>query len=99
MNDTARPDWVEPAADGPPGWVKALTVLAAIATGAWAAWCSVIALIGGTMPLIGYEADGDPVIFLLILFVGLPVLVVLVHWTLKLLLRPFTLAASRRDEG
>ncbi|MGW1803053.1 hypothetical protein ACWCQN_46380 [Streptomyces sp. NPDC001984] len=96
MNNTAHPGWVAHAPAEPPGWVKALAIAAGSAAALWATWCSVIALIGGIMPLVGYRTDGDVLTFLLMLFIGEPILIALAYWTVRLISLPATRAAARR---
>ncbi|MEU1925606.1 hypothetical protein ACWEV9_35655 [Streptomyces albogriseolus] len=85
MNKTARPTWSTPSAVGQPAWVKALAISAGVATAIWTTWCTVIALLGGTMPLIGYHAHGDVLSFLLMLFVGEPILITSAYWACLLI--------------
>lgn len=98
MNKTARPGWVAARPTEPPGWVKALAYLAGGGAAFWATWCTVIILIGGTLPLIGAQTEGNVLAFLLMLFIGEPVLIALAYWTVKLVMLPITLAAARRAD-
>lgn len=98
MNNTARPGWAAPRNTEPPAWVKALAVIAAVVAAFWATWCCVIVLIGGPLPLVGAQTSGSVPAFLLMLFIGEPALIALAYWTVKLILHPFTPAATKRKD-
>lgn len=85
MNDLETPGWFGPV----------VGIVAAIA-GLWGLWCTVIAFIGGTMPLLGIETDGGLVPGLLMLFIGEPILMTVTYWVAMLILMPLALLFSRR---
>jgi hypothetical protein len=81
----------------PPAWVRALTILIGLVAAAWATWCSVIVLIGGTMPLFGIRVENGSLIgFILMLFIGEPILITLAYWASMLILVPLAPATTRR---
>ncbi|MGW2936897.1 hypothetical protein ACWDA7_34750 [Streptomyces sp. NPDC001156] len=98
MNNTARPNWARPPAPQPPGWAKAVALLAGVVAAVWVTWCSAIALIGGTMPLVDYHTGRSVPTFLLMLFIGEPILIAVAYWTVMLATRPIALATTRRTE-
>ena len=57
----------------------------------WVNWCVVIAFIGGTMPIIGWEVDGGFGFGLLFLFVGEPIFLTLAYWVFMLAVVPLML--------
>ncbi|MEU6319173.1 hypothetical protein [Streptomyces sp. NPDC047009] len=60
-------------------------------------WCTIIVLVGGTMPLIGIRPEtGGLTGFVLMLFVGEPILITLACRARMLILLPLSLATSRR---
>jgi hypothetical protein len=80
----------------PPAGVSALAILAGFTTAVWATWCTII-LVGGTMPLIGIRLEtGSLIGFVLMLFVGEPILITLAYRANMLILLPLALATSRR---
>src|SRR4051812_30688122 len=59
----------------PSAWIQLLTMLFAAATGIWGLRCTVIALIGGTMPLIGIQTEGSFLGFAFMLLIGEPIVI------------------------
>ncbi|MEU1597682.1 hypothetical protein ABZ468_33775 [Streptomyces sp. NPDC005708] len=81
----------------PPASVSALAILAGFAAAVWVTWCTIIVLVGGTMPLIGIRPEtGGLTGFVLMLFVGEPILITLACRARMLILLPLSLATSRR---
>ncbi|MGI5136991.1 MULTISPECIES: hypothetical protein [unclassified Streptomyces] len=80
----------------PPVSVSALAILAGLAA-VWVTWRTIIVLVGGTMPLIGIRPEtGSLIGFVLMLFVGEPILITLAYRASMLILLPLALATSRR---
>ncbi len=77
--------------------VQVLTVLLAVAAGVWATWCTIIAFIGGTMPLIGVETDGGLGTGLLCLVILEPIAITVAYWFSMLLLLPLQLLLGATD--
>ncbi|GAA3048252.1 hypothetical protein [Streptomyces glomeratus] len=81
----------------PPAWVGALAILFGLAATVWATWCSIVVLIGGTMPLIAVHLETGSILgFILMLFIGEPILITLAYWASMIILVPLAAATSRR---
>ncbi len=66
-----------------------------IAAAVWMTWCSVIAFIGGTMPLIGWEVEGGFGFGLLFLVVLQPIFLTLAYWAFMLVMIPLMFLFGR----
>ncbi|MDX2819242.1 hypothetical protein PV410_43145 [Streptomyces sp. PA03-5A] len=82
----------------PPAWIQLLTVLAATATGIWGLWCTVIAFIGGTMPILGIQTEGSIIGGVLMLFFGEPIVITLGYWASMIVLLPLVLITARKSD-
>jgi hypothetical protein len=81
-----------------PPWGQVLTIALGATAGIWGLWCTAIALIGGTMPLIGiHVANGSVISFVLMLFIGDPLLMTIAYWVSMLILLPIILPTTRRS--
>jgi len=69
-----------------------------LATAVWMTWCTVIAFIGGTMPIIGWEVEGGFGFGLLFLVVLQPILLTLAYWAFMLVMIPLMLLFGRRRD-
>jgi hypothetical protein len=79
-----------------PAWVQVLTIALGATAGIWGLWCTVTALIGGTMPLIGIHVHNGSVInFVLMLFIGAPLLMTITYRVSMLVLLPMVGTAKR----
>lgn len=76
--------------------VKVIVALAAIATMIWATWCTVIAFIGGTMPIIGWETEGSLGFGLLWLFLLEPIAVTVAYWITMIVTMPLAMLLDAR---
>jgi len=77
--------------------VHVLAILLAVAAGIWATWCTVIAFIGGTMPLIGVETEGGLGFGLVFLIFLEPIAITIAYWFSILLLMPLQLLLGATD--
>ncbi len=57
----------------PHGCVQVLSILFSIPVLIWLIWCSIIAFVGGTMPIIGLEVEGGLCFGLVWLFLISPI--------------------------
>ena len=80
-----------------PGWLMGLVVLSAVAAGVWGLWCTIVAFVGGTMPIIGYETEGSLGLGLFMLFVGEPLLLTVAYWVSMLVFLPLAMVFSRKS--
>jgi hypothetical protein len=62
-------------------------------------WMTIIAFIGGTMPIIGWETDGGITTGLVWLFVVDPLIVTVCAWVTMLVTAPIALLRRRRAEA
>lgn len=79
--------------DDTPVVVQAASGALALAAAVWLTWCTVIAFIGGTMPLIGVETEGGVGYGLLWVFVFDPIAMTVAYWASMILLLPIMAAA------
>jgi hypothetical protein len=79
--------------------LQILAVVLGLATAVWITWCTVIAFIGGTMPIIGWEVDGGIGFGLLFLFIIEPILLTLAYWAVLLVMLPLMFLFGRRRDG
>lgn len=81
-----------------PGWLSGLATLVAFAAGAWGLWLTVIAFIGGVLPIpfVDIEVSGGIVSGLLMLFIGEPILLMAARWVFMLVFVPLGMLFSRR---
>lgn len=77
--------------------VTFVATLGAIAAAVFTSWCTVIAFIGGTMPIIGYEAEGGFFSGIFWVFVVDPIVITVVYWIAMVVVLPFAALASARD--
>jgi len=68
--------------------VRAFVAIAAVAVGLFSLWCTVIAFVGGTIPLFGWEMDGGIGTGLLWLFIIDPIVITLGYWAAMLIALP-----------
>ena len=80
-----------------PGWLMGLVGLSAVAAGVWGLWCTIVAFVGGTMPIIGYETEGSLGLGLFMLFVGEPLLLTVAYWVSMLVFLPLAMVFSRKS--
>lgn len=66
--------------DDLPRPVRVLAGLAGLGTVVWATWCTVIAFVGGTMPIVGWQSEGGVGPGLVWLFLVEPIAVTVVMW-------------------
>ena len=59
-------------------------------------WMTIIAFVGGTMPIIGWETDGGIVVGLLWLFFVDPIVIAAGYWLTMLAVLPIALISGRR---
>jgi hypothetical protein len=79
-----------------PVWVQVLVLVLGATAGVWGLWCTVIELIGGTMPLVGIQVHNGSVInFLLMLFIGAPLLMTIAYRVSMLILLPIVVTPRR----
>lgn len=71
----------------------------ALATAIWTGWCTVIAFVGGTMPLLGWEVEGSVGFGLFWLFIVDPILITVAYWASLLVMLPFAAVGAWRDRG
>lgn len=76
--------------------VKILASLSGVATALWVTWCTVIAFVGGTMLILGWETDGGIGFGLLRLFVLEPLAITVAYWITALVLVPIALLVGRK---
>jgi hypothetical protein len=76
------------------GWLIALPLI--LATQVWTFWTMWIYLVGGTVPILGWETGTNLVMFLVTLFVFEPLAVMLAQWTFLLVMVPLGLLFHRR---
>lgn len=77
--------------------VTAVTTLTAIAAAVLSGWYTVVAFVGGTMPIIGFETDGGFFYGLFWLFFVDPIVITVAWWVSLLILSPFLAGASALD--
>lgn len=80
----------------PPVWVSLLTTACGTAAAIWGLWCTVIAFIGGTMPLIGLEVEGSFLGGIAMLLIGEPILFTLARFATMILLLPIIALTTRK---
>lgn len=86
--------------DEPPAWVGVLVVLTALASQAWGLWCTVIAFVGGTMPIIGVEVENGSLIGgLAMLLIGMPILLGIARLAAMVVLVPLVMLTTRLAGG
>jgi hypothetical protein len=57
--------------------VMGFVIAVSVATGVYGLWCTVVAFVGGTIPILGWEVDGGLVPGLLCLVFGVPLIIAL----------------------
>ena len=80
--------------DDLPGPARAVAAVAGMATAIWATWCTVIAFIGGTMPVLGWKVSGGLGEGLVWLFLVEPILVTVVTWIVAAVVAVIATASS-----
>lgn len=73
---------------------KLLTYIIAGAFGLFGLWCTVIAFVGGTIPIIGWELSGGLLSGLLWLFIADPILMTVGYWVGMIVVIPVHLLIS-----
>lgn len=73
---------------------KAITVLTAIVSIIFSLWCTVIAFVGGRLPIIGWELKGGLIIGLLWLFIIDPILITVCYWLSMIIAVPIAMLFS-----
>lgn len=84
----------------PPALLGVLASIFGLAAAIWSSWCTVIAFIGGTMPIVGIRVDSGSITGgLLMLFVGEPILITVAYWVGMLIFLPLIAltAAGKRS--
>lgn len=71
--------------------VQGLAGLAGLATAVWSTWCTVVAFVGGTMPIIGWETDGGLGFGMLWLLVLEPLVITVAFFAVQLVLVPIVM--------
>jgi len=79
-----------------PGPMKAFLAVLALAIGIWSTWATVIAFIGGTIPLIGIEMGGGLASGLFWLLIVDPIVTGIVMVVPSLILAAFQTALDRK---
>jgi len=64
---------------------RAVGAVAGLAVVVWATWCTVLAFVGGTMPILGWQTEGGVGEGLLWLFLIEPIVVTVAIWVTSLL--------------
>ncbi len=77
--------------------VNAVAVLTALAAAVLCTWYTVIAFVGGTMPIIGYETEGGFFFGVVWLVFVDPIVVTVAWWASLLVMSPFIAGASALD--
>ena len=80
--------------DDLPGPARVVAAFAGLATAVWATWCTVIAFIGGTMPVLGWKVSGGLGEGLVWLFLVEPILVTVVTWIVAAVVAVLATATS-----
>jgi hypothetical protein len=75
--------------------VRVVVTVLALATFAFAGWCTVLAFIGGTAPIFGWELEGSVGQGLLWMFIVTPIITTIGYWASMLVAMPF-MAIFRR---
>jgi hypothetical protein len=78
-------------------FVRAAGGCAGVAAGVLTTWWSVIAFIGGTMPVIGYQTDGGIGTGVFWLFIVEPIAVTVLYWATVVALSPLIAIAAVRE--
>ena len=68
-----------------------------IASVVWVNWCVVVAFIGGTMPIVGWEVDGGIGFGLLFLLLIEPIFLMLAYWASMLICLPLVFLFTRGE--
>ena len=77
--------------------IQGLATLTAVATVVFSLWCTVIAFVGGTMPVFHLQTQGSFGFGLLWLCILDPILVTVCYWITLLVLSPFIAGAAIKD--
>lgn len=81
-----------------PAPLQAISILGVAAAIVFSAWTTVIAFVGGTMPIIGWETDGGIVTGLVwIAFVD-PIIVTVVYWATLLVVLPLSFLFGHQNQ-
>lgn len=76
--------------------VKVVATVLGVATGVWSTWCTVIAFVGGTMPLIGLETSGGFGLGVLWILIFDPLAITVAYWISMAVLIPIFAATRNR---
>ena len=74
--------------EGPNAVSMLVMVIVSVASAIWLTWCTVIAFIGGTLPLIGWEIEGGFFFGLVWLFILDPIAMTVAYWASMLVAIP-----------
>lgn len=77
---------------------RAVTYLGIAAAIVLSTWTTVIAFVGGTMPIVGWETDGGLVTGLLWLVFVDPIVMTLCYWATLILAIPLALLFNRSTD-
>src|SRR5215211_2097074 len=75
---------------------QTVAALTGLASAVYATWCTVIAFVGGRLPIVGIELDGSFGLGILWVIVFDPIVVTVCYWVSLLPMTPFIAAASGR---
>ena len=78
-----------------PWWLNGTAGLMGVAIELYGLWCTAIAFMGGTLPLLGVHLTGGLATGLAFLFMGEPIVITLAYWATMLVLLPLTVLALR----
>lgn len=82
------------------GSVAAVTVVVfGLAVTVWGIWATIVAFVGGTVPLLGRQLEGSFGTGMVWLLVVWPFAELLAYWAALLVSAPFEVALERRSEG
>ena len=71
-----------------PAPLRAITIIGVTAAVVFSIWTTIIAFVGGTMPIIGWETDGGIVTGLIWVVVVDPILMAVFYWATLLVVLP-----------
>jgi hypothetical protein len=76
--------------------VKIFAITSAVASSLFGLWCVGIAFVGGTIPIVGWELEGDLFTGLLFLFFVEPIIVTIGYWLAMMIALPLQFLLGRR---
>jgi LppP/LprE lipoprotein len=77
--------------------LQTVATLTGLASAVYATWCTVIAFIGGRLPIIGIEIDGSFGLGILWVIVIDPIVVTVCYWLSLVVMMPFAAVAGARQ--